>query len=488
MKNKQELLAYIIENNIFEHSWSALARRINYTNRSLPYRLKKGSVKESTAENILDRICQYFEMSWNELIDIVDEMIKGKVLYDIIKSENPYNNTVGYEDKILTDFVKLDFKNYSDNFKEQHEPYIMEIRRENPTVFYGMVMILYIKLKKTNPYIGNHENFHKFLKDFTVHIVDELRLAFPESNTGYYASLAYISDNIIKDAPQCIWGMTLYNIHVLRYFSDPDYLNQMLLTGTVFPEWDYFSYWHKSGASYRKGEKIWTMLKRESDSSLHGMYIGQAFEIGNDNETFIPQESFSIIFWNKEDDDDEALIQINNIISSENDTYILYYGTYSYNKESDEIFITWDNDEENVLNMPTRMKRVCMDKPSEKEEQIWSNIIRRFDENGSFEKVNNSYTEKTNIQYLFDEYEIQDVNINRRELTISVIHDENTEYYCIPIDAYPFLKELNVFDDICIKKNIITNKLYVEWVMKGYHIPLSEFSIESDYFLTSTHV
>lgn len=420
MENKQELLTFIIENNIFELSWSALARRINYTNRSLPYRLKKGSVKESTAENIIDRICRYFEITWKELLDIVNEMIKGKIMYDTIKSDNPYNSDYGYEDKILTDFIKLDFNNYSDSFREEYEPYIQEIRREDPEVFYGMVMILYIKLKKINPYTVNSENFYGLLKDFTVHIVNVLRLAFPESNTGYYASLAYISDNIIKDAPQCIWGLTLFNIHVLRYFSDANYLNQMLLTCKVFPEWGYLSYWHKSGATYRKGEKIWTMLKRESDSSLHGMYIGQAFEIGKDNETFIPQESFSIIFWNKEDDDDEPLVQVNNIIGSEKDVYILYYGKYSYNKESEEIYITWDNDEENVLNIPEKIKRISLDKPSEKEEQIWTNIIRRFDENDYLEKVHNSYTEKTNIQYLFDEYDIQDVNINRKELTISV--------------------------------------------------------------------
>lgn len=476
MESKQELLTYIIENNIFASSWSALAKRINYTNRTLPSRLKKGTVKEATAENVLNQICHCFEISGDELLATAFEIQKGKILFEIIKSNNPYSKKQDGADKILVDFVKSDFENYSEYFKNEVVPHLMELKKNNPDIYCGMTMILYTKLKKINPYEGNINHFHQKLKDLTSHIASILRNAMPENLTGHNVSLAYLADNIIRNAPQCIWGIMLYNIHILRYFSDSDYLNQMLLSGTTFPEWGDFSYWHKAGASYGKGKKIWTLLAQKSDSAFHGIYTGQTFEVGKDNETFIPQENFALIFWNKENDDDtEAVIQVSDIINSEKNTFTVYYGKYSYNQKDEEITINWENDQENVLNLPSKMKRINMGKVLSREEQIWNNITRKFDNNDSIDKFQESLTKKTNIEYLFNTYEIQDVTINRKQLTLSLLCNEQTEQYTLPIDTYPFLKTLNVFDDICIKRNTLTNELFVEWPSKGYHIPLSRF-------------
>ena len=83
------------------------------------------------------------------------------------------------------------------------------------------------------------------------------------------------------------------------------------------------------------------------------------------------------------------------------------------------------------------------------------------------------------MQYLFNEYDIQNVIISREEIILEVMcNDEKMKRYSLPIDAYDFIKDLNVFDDVCIKRNTLTEELLVEWSNKGLHIPLSDFSEE----------
>lgn len=58
--------------------------------------------------------------------------------------------------------------------------------------------------------------------------------------------MAYLSDNIIRNVPQCIRGMIVNNIHVLKYYADPDYINGILELGAALSEWEDLSYWHKT--------------------------------------------------------------------------------------------------------------------------------------------------------------------------------------------------------------------------------------------------
>ncbi len=342
-------------------------------------------------------------------------------------------------------------------------------------------MVMYIKMKKVNPYAGNTAQFHNLLKEHTSHICSVLKLHIPENAIGHSTSLAYLSDNIIKNVPQCIWGLMVNNIHVLRYFADPDYINSILELGAAFAEWEDFSYWHETGVAYSKGERLWTLFFRESSSPLHGMYIGQTFEAGKDNETFIPKENFSLIFWNKENDDDEfAVIQACNIINSAAEDYTVYYGLYKYDDVSNEITIKWNDGNENFLNIPSRLKRITGEKPAERDEQVWWNIIRKFDDNNSLKLFTETLLDRLNTEYLDDDYAIKDVTISRKLFTLTIETTDGIKEYSIPIDAYPFLRNLRVFDEVTIKKDTRTEELFVSWPWAGYEIPLSEFKINRE--------
>lgn len=208
------------------------------------------------------------------------------------------------------------------------------------------------------------------------------------------------------------------------------------------------------------------------------MYIGQTFEVGKDNETFIPKENFSLIFWNKENDDEFATIQACNIINSAADDYTVYYGLYKYDDASNEITIKWDDENENFLNIPSRLKRITREKPIERDEQVWWNIIRRFDDNDSLKLFTETLLNRLNTEYLDDDYDIQNVTISRKLFTLTIKTTDGIKEYSIQIDAYPFLRNLRVFDEVTIKKDTRTEELFVSWPWAGYEIPLSAFNME----------
>ena len=303
MDTNKELLTYLIDNRIFESSASALASCLGYKGRMAFSRLKEGNIRTSTVDNIVDDICTHFDLDYSDLVDITEMFRIGRILYDAIKDGNVYDNNTFSPDRILTDFVTSDFKDYPEDFSP-YIPQLDELYRDRPYVYFGAVMVLYIKMKKIDPYAGNTAQFHNLLKEHTLHICSVLKQHIPENAIGHSTSLAYLSDNIIRNVPQCI---------------------------------------------YSKGERLWTLFFRESNSPLHGMYIGQTFEAGKDNETFIPKENFSLIFWNKENDDEFATIQACNIINSTAEDYTVYYGLYKYDDISNEITIKWNDGNENFL-------------------------------------------------------------------------------------------------------------------------------------------
>lgn len=69
------------------------------------------------------------------------------------------------------------------------------------------------------------------------------------------------------------------------------------------------------------------------------------------------------------------------------------------------------------------------------------------------------------------------LTISRKLFTLTIEKTDGIKEYSIPIDAYPFLRNLRVLDEVTIKKDTRTEELFVSWPWAGYEIPLSEFKI-----------
>lgn len=159
-------------------------------------------------------------------------------------------------------------------------------------------------------------------------------------------------------------------------------------------------------------QRIWLYLSRQ----LHCT----RFDIGKNNETFIPRKLFTILFWNKEDDEYDSIVQISKYyLKNESDSYQFSYGLYKYIESSQEIRISFDTENDNIYQLPHQLTRIRIGYPYDKKrEKIWSYFIEKFDNKDARSIFAHNLCNLLNVEYLDDVYVIQDVSLTRKLLFI----------------------------------------------------------------------
>lgn len=478
--NREDILKFLIEYQLFAPSVSAFATRLVYNNRVKIYRLVNGKIKKvETIDQIWNNVCENLGVSGERLVEMAVIAERAKWFLNLT-DDYPFDKKDSlWSERILRAFVDKDYTSLPKSFVNEILPLLEDLKKDNEEVFFSMLMLFYVKANKLNPY---KLSFTDTLAKLIIHLNEYFHSLHPENNVAYTAIQALTANKILENISPCLWGLVENPTLILQYYADPLFINSVLRMGTVFTEWDDISYWHASGADFRKGQSVWMFMCRESDSIYHGSYIVQEFEIGKDNETFIPRKLCSILFWNKEDEDEDydSIIQISNLISSDNDVCKFSYGLYKYCEESQEIQIVFDTEDDNIYQLPDCLKRIRIGYPyKEKGEKIWSHFIKKFDDGEARTIFSKNLCDTLNVEYLDDEYKILDVNISRKYFSLLIKQNNQPSVYRIPIDAYAFLKGLSVFEEVTVCRH--TQQLCIEWPWLGYAIPMSEFeTIEKD--------
>ena len=114
-----------------------------------------------------------------------------------------------------------------------------------------------------------------------------------------------------------------------------------------------------------------------------------------------------------------------------------------------------------------------------KEEKIWAFALKEYAKEIPGE-IEREIFHFEGIDYLDDDYTIENVTIDRRSLTITLTDkaEGKTSDYCIDIRKYPFLRTLLPSDLVSIIRLLSTDEVSFQWPLKGYVIPMKEFEIK----------
>ena len=146
---------------------------------------------------------------------------------------------------------------------------------------------------------------------------------------------------------------------------------------------------------------------------------------------------------------------------------------YEWNDSYTQLRIKATKEQHAHYSIPTLLERIDLTNPEGKEEKIWANVMRGYDKSVPDNVMQAIYL-FDGIEYL-DDYEIRNVTIDRRALTISVEKDGECTDYTIDIHRYDFLKTLLPSDTIGVVHLKRTNQLSFRWVDKAYVVPIADF-------------
>ena len=154
MNDKVEILQCLIANRVFAPSHSALAKGLGYKGKMAIYRLMEGKAAERTVDEIWKRIQDCYLVSDITLYNLARIFEGAKYgtdrLLPEMNQEHPH-----WVENLLIAFVNDFYDYFSPEFQEEEAPSLKDLRKDEPEVFWGLVIMLYIRCKKIDFYHGN---------------------------------------------------------------------------------------------------------------------------------------------------------------------------------------------------------------------------------------------------------------------------------------------------------------------------------------------
>ena len=466
MEEKTEIIRYLVRNNILAPSMAELVRQLgDGESRSTLNRLMKNSVKEVTVDGVWEKIRQRFFLSDDALRRIVQIWESAKYLHGKLRPEMnmAHPDWVGC---MVCMLIVEDYQCCSPAFQKEVAPQLKDLRKDEPTVYWCIVTLLYILCQETDPYKGGIRRSYLRILD----ALDDLLCGlYPEKADAHEAYFNLRGAENVTNLWSLVWNCAI----LCRYYTEEDFKSEASKCLQLFP-WGQRSYWHVSGCAYATGSEAWLLVEQTYGRSTNGFYLALRLEAGKDTRTFRLKDTLVFGFWTVENEEDPPVLQVSRGIGPQRE---LCHHLYEWDTESEELHLEEIPEYGNPFGLPQRLKKVDFEHPEGKDEKVWAHLLKKWDEEQGctiFRQAKEELAERTDLQ---EEYHVSDVQISRTRFALCVEHQGKALRYELPIDAYDFLSEINPSQRIELVRDWADNKIYVTWPDLGYMIRLEEFSV-----------
>lgn len=465
MDEQINILRCLIANRCFASSHSALAKELGYKGKMAVYRLMEGKAAGRTVDEIWKRIQDRYLVSDITLCNLARIFEGAKYMIGKLLPEMNRKHSEWVENLILA-FVNDDYDCFSPEFQEEEVPFLKDLRKDEPDIFWGLVTMLYIRCKKIDFYQGNPKlNLCQLVEAF-----DHLLFAlYPERLDAHETSF-----NLKKmEVDPILYQVIVNSIILFRRYTEADFTENASRSMMLF-NWGKRSFWRKPDSGYGQGSEIWLFVEQNFGRATNGYYMVLRLEAGKDIQTFELQDSLMFCFWSIDDENDPLILQAGRRSGTKRE-----WCFYSYEYESEERQFSFEANPEtgNLFGLPDTLRMINLDRPADKDEKVWARILKRWDESQGctvFQKAKEMLSERRELK---DEYKLEDVQISRNKFILVIDRQGKVIQYELPIEAYDFLSEITPSQRILIVRHTDDHAIYVEWPDLGYGIRLAEFAI-----------
>ena len=461
-QDKQDALQLLINGCVFAPSASALAKRLGYKGKTSIYRIQQGEASAGAIEEAWDKLVNHIGVSEELLYAAARAVGYAKNFKQLIQSEGQDVEKVNRHKWVLLNVMKKIEFCFSKDFRQDVWPDLMDLLNDDEEALWMMLLLYYY----------GEEGVDIYAKDFDLKsTLDKLHQLLQRNYNNNERAKKGISNIFRKDYidlynKQCLWDLMYYGYYALMYYANPQALTKTAQAHTLY-NLGHDSYWVAPDVTYKQGARLWLLIELQVDEGRHGIYYALELEVGKNKEDYRLKQIVPMVF-----SDDTGILHIE--VSKQR---IPIIGNFEWGDDYHTLYIKIEKEVRKQYGIPDTLHRIDMLHPQGKEEKIWAFALKEYAKEIPAE-IEREIFHFEGIDYLDDDYTIDNVTIDRRSLTITLTDkaEEKTSDYYIDIKKYPFLRTLLPSDLVSIVRLLSTDEISFQWILKGYVIPLSEFT------------
>ena len=468
METRQEILQTLFENRVFAATDCILAEILGYksNSRTTIGRIKRGEyVSPETVETVWRKLCDELYIYENDAISVARSIRGGKELYDAICAAG--DGSSEWCGTVLGAIITEDYHRLS-SLDEAVVKNLKEMRLQEPDVYFGMLAYCYMLWKNISPYT---QRGRKDLARQLNELNSMLSGLYPGNNRAYEGAKVCIRINL-ADEELTVFKL-VYNLKLIIWnYADVAYYETMLReTGLLFDVGE-VSYWITPGETFHDGCELWCFSVIETKSENRGAYTAMRLRAqSSSKESFKLVESYNFLFMIDEINGGYDIMQAYDIPTGRTE-----FALYSYNEDSRLLGLCFDGAPSCTFNLPELLHCIDLDHPTTKDEKVWANIIENTIDSKFCKFLLSAVNASTesNLEYLAD-YDVTNICIDRRSLTVTFINETMESCYSIPLDKYKFFNKLTPAEFASVVRYKDSGEFAICWNFIGQNVPLCEF-------------
>ena len=468
MEMLQQILQTLFEGKVLAATDGILAERLGYksNSRTTIGRIKRGEyVSPETLETVWRKLCEEFYVEEKDAVTIARSMRYGKELYNTVCATDGSSGEWGCT--VLSAIMTEDYHRLS-SLSEAFIRSLKETRMQEPDAFYGALGYCYMLWKKITPYT---QKGRKSLALQLNELNSRLYASFPGNNRAYEVANTCIRI-ILADEELTVFKL-VYNLNfILRNYADVAFYEASLRETGYLLDVAEVSYWIAPSETFHQGCELWCLSVVETKSENRGAYIAMRLRAeSSSKESFKLMDSYNFIFL-AENTSEEPELMLAYDIPTEETEYVLY----SYNKETRLLKLCFDEESSHTFALPPTLQCLDIENPSTKDKKVWANVINNTlkEKFHIFLLAAANSSPASNIEYLAD-YDVTNICIDRRGLTVTFINETMEFCYSIPLDKYKFFNELTPAEFASVVRYKDSGEFAICWNFVGQNVPLHEF-------------
>ena len=474
MGPQKEILQLLFTDQLYAKSDNKLAALLGYVNnsRSTIIRIKRGkNAKENTITEAWEKLKECFCITDEDIIRAGNSVAYGHNLLEELQAVYGIGNE--WHEQAFKALAAGEYADISPEFDSKLSVSLNEMKLQDSAVYYGMLAYCYILCKNITPYTN------KGKKRLHSQVDEASRMLYSLFPTNVRAKI--MADKIISFDLAYHDDITQIRLLdcmrlIFANYIDEEFFEGFLRENGELLDVDDDSFWTMPGETFGKGCELWYFSVVPTKSHQHGSYMVLKLRAKSDaKDSFEMIESYSLMLMIIKDKDRTQIAQIYDLLTGNVD-----FACFGYDYDAKLLEFYFDIPEENLFGLPDVLQCLDIKNPQDTDGKVWANVIKGIKHEQRRKLLLQAINSSEENEYEFlDEYEIENVTIDRKNITIDVVHEGAKNAYTMPVDSYPFIENLIPAETVSVSRSKSSGEMFFTWNNLGQFVPMNEFKSNS---------